>query len=315
MGDICTARSRFYDPTLDLQYEVLQEDGDYLVVFDDDRSAQNVSALVYRQTEDAVIGPRAMMLARWYIETLPKASVYDVAALDERLPHSHGQDRAHPAQTEELAKEPEATRPMELEDAIGAPRAETREKPPTSVIEDARGPAPAEPRAHSSIYEVDSEPPHETSCSTFQGSRHRQYVEYIEPTEQGPASCEHQPEPPGNGNVTDERSFTVRCDTPDTVSITSLTAPLRNVVVPGTIREKTVTSITLTALGLESLDVSNCPNLRQLVCFDNSLRKLDLKMCPDLELVNCTDNPLKVLDIRGCDHVMPRYDSGVEVLR
>lgn len=306
MGDERTKRSRFYNPETNKTYEVLKENEDYIVVYEEMRIASdNTLVTVYRPSEDTQSKPRPMILASWYIDELPQASAYDVAGIFDRLLESPAQ-----AVTEITCEDKSEDRDSDTQtiQQISSEKLEIVDKR-SSATEEANQQSPLEsPRV--SFQPDEPELPALVTPDLHEGYSSKQYVD---PTEEKTPPYQQLP----RQEATDENSFIVRCDSPNTVSITNLIASekLRNIVVPTTIRGKNVTSVTLTSLGLETLDVSNCPHLQQLVCFDNSLRKLDLKMCPNLELLNCTDNPLKVLDIRGCSNVLPRYDSGVEVLQ
>ncbi len=63
----------------------------------------------------------------------------------------------------------------------------------------------------------------------------------------------------------------------------------------------TRTSITLTGCeALTKLDVSGCPKLQSLSCYNNALTTLDVSGCSKLASLSCFNNALTTLDVSGC---------------
>lgn len=55
---------------------------------------------------------------------------------------------------------------------------------------------------------------------------------------------------------------------------------------------------------LSSLELSNLPKLRTLICTDNSLETIDIKDCPLLNMVDCSGNKLTELDLAQIPNLM-----------
>jgi Leucine-rich repeat (LRR) protein len=52
---------------------------------------------------------------------------------------------------------------------------------------------------------------------------------------------------------------------------------------------------------LEALDLSDCLNLKTLICHSNQLETLNVSNCSNLEYLECDLNELKILDLSHND--------------
>ena len=61
---------------------------------------------------------------------------------------------------------------------------------------------------------------------------------------------------------------------------------------------------------LTSLDVSKCPALKGLYCSSNQLTSLDVSKCPELQYLACSSNQLTSLDVSKCPELRELYCDG-----
>ena len=69
------------------------------------------------------------------------------------------------------------------------------------------------------------------------------------------------------------------------------------------IKDKEILYLDVPSLGLQDIDLINCPNLTDLSCYNNQLQTLDLSECPNLEYLSCRNNQLQSLDLSACPNL------------
>ena len=55
--------------------------------------------------------------------------------------------------------------------------------------------------------------------------------------------------------------------------------------------------LTVIECALQALDVSECPNLERLECYDNMIKSLDLSKNTKLKVIRINNNPLELIDL------------------
>ena len=73
------------------------------------------------------------------------------------------------------------------------------------------------------------------------------------------------------------------------------------------IKDKEILYLDVPSLGLQDIDLINCPNLTDLSCYNNQLQTLDLSVCPNLEYLSCRNNQLQSLDLSVCPNLESLY--------
>ena len=71
--------------------------------------------------------------------------------------------------------------------------------------------------------------------------------------------------------------------------------------------EGRLVSLSCSRLGLTTLNVSGCVDLRTLTCSSNQLTSIELSNCPNLEWLDCCYNSLEELNVSGCGRLTWLY--------